>query len=209
MKLTAGYTAHSWELLGMWAWTPAFVTASLALSGAAATRATQVGAYLTAGFHLMGIWSSFSMGRLSDRLGRRTVLIGAAAASAACSLLFGWLVAAPLWLLLGIGAAYSFTALGDSPVLSVATTEAVRPAYLGTALAVRSLFGFGAGAIAPLVFGAILDATNAPGLVPPHTWGWAFVVLGIGGVVATLCAWSLRRQATGAPAVAVAGGGGR
>jgi MFS family permease len=206
MKLTAGYTAHSWELLGMWAWTPAFVAASLALSGAAAARAPEIGAYITSGFHVIGILASLLLGRSSDRLGRRTVLIGAAAASAVCSLLFGWLVTAPLWLLLAIGAAYSFAGLGDSPVLSVATTEAVHPAYLGTALAVRSLFGFTAGAVAPLIFGAILDATNPPGMIPPQTWGWAFVSLGMGGVVSTMCAWSLRRPTAGALAVAPAGG---
>jgi MFS family permease len=208
IKLSAAYTAHSWELLGMWAWTPAFVAASLALSGAAATRSTQIGAYITASFHVVGILAPLFTGRLSDEFGRRTVLIGAAAASAICSLIFGWLVAAPFWMLLAVGAAYSFSALGDSPVLSVATTEAVHPAYLGTAFAIRSLFGFGAGAIAPLVFGAILDATNAPGVVPPRSWGWAFIALGLGGVVATVCAWSLRRRREDTLAVAAAGGGG-
>ncbi|HSE93466.1 MAG TPA: MFS transporter, partial [Methylomirabilota bacterium] len=85
---------------------------------------------------------------------------------------------------------------GDSPVLSTAFTEAVSPAYLGAALALRSLLGFGAGAIAPLVFGAVLDWTNPPG-VAPTAWGWAFVVLGLGGLGATMCAWgvTLRRPA--------------
>jgi MFS family permease len=66
----------------------------------------------------------------------------------------------------------------------------VKPAYLGSALAVRSLLGFGAGAIAPLAFGAILDATNPPQTTATE-WGWAFVALGIGGLVATACAWRL------------------
>ena len=91
-----------------------------------------------------------------------------------------------------MGALYGFTALGDSPVLSTAFTEAVRPAYLGSGLALRSLLGFGAGAIAPLVFGAVLDATNAPGATPT-TWGWAFVTLGLGGAAAAWCAWDLAR----------------
>ena len=33
----------------------------------------------------------------------------------------------------------------------------VEPAYRGAALGLRSLVGYGSGAIAPLVFGAILD----------------------------------------------------
>ncbi|MDR7521192.1 MAG: MFS transporter [Armatimonadota bacterium] len=193
VRLTAGYVFHSWELLGMWAWAPAFVAASLARAGAAAVRSAEVGAYLASAFHVMGLLASSSMGHLSDRLGRRTVLLALAAASAGCSLVFGWLVAAPLAVLALVGALYGFAALGDSPVLSVALTEAVRPAYLGAALAVRSILGFGAGAAAPLVFGAILDATNPPGVVAT-TWGWAFGALGVGGLVAACCAYGLPRD---------------
>ena len=86
-----------------------------------------------------------------------------------------------------MGLVYYFCALGDSPVLSTALTETVEPSYLGSVLAVRSLLGFGAGGIAPIMFGAMLDLTNPPG-TEPETWGWAFMVLGIGGIIATLCA---------------------
>lgn len=192
MRLILGYTAHSWELLGMWAWTPAFLAASFLSGGTVGTRAVQLGAFVSASFHLVGLLASTSMGRLSDRLGRRSVLVGLAAISAVCSLLFGWLVTAPGPVILAVGAVYAFSALGDSPVLSTALTEAVRPAYLGVALALRSFLGFAAGAIAPIVFGAILDATNPPGLTPT-AWGWAFVALGAGGILATTCAWFLPR----------------
>jgi MFS family permease len=130
------------------------------------------------------------MGRLSDRLGRRVVLLALAATSAACSLAFGWLIATPIAIVFAVGALYGFTALGDSPVLSTALTEAVSAPHLGAALALRSFLGFGAGAVAPIVFGRILDLTNAPG-PSPATWGWAFVALGVGGLLAAYCAWSL------------------
>ncbi|MBM3217723.1 MAG: MFS transporter [Candidatus Rokubacteria bacterium] len=200
MLLMAGYTAHSWELLGMWAWVPAFIAATLVLSGSQALEATQLGAYAAAAFHLVGLVASSSMGRLSDRLGRRAVLIGCAAIAAACSFTFGWLVAAPAALVLIVGAIYAFTAIGDSPVLSTAMTEAVPATYLGSALAIRSLLGFGAGAIAPLTFGAILDATN-PARATASEWGWAFVALGAGGLIATVCAWTLPRARASARAV--------
>ena len=127
----------------------------------------------------------------SDRFGRRAVLITMAGASAACSLVFGWAIAWPLWLVVALGAVYSFTAIGDSSVLSTATTESVPPSHLGATLALRSMVGFGAGAMAPLAFGAVLDATNAADTAPTQ-WGWAFVTLGIGGVIATACAWTFR-----------------
>jgi MFS family permease len=69
----------------------------------------------------------------------------------------------------------------------------VEPGILGTVLAFRSVLGFGAGAISPLVLGAVLDLSNPPGATPTM-WGWAFVVLGLGGVIATACAWSLRAE---------------
>jgi hypothetical protein len=66
----------------------------------------------------------------------------------------------------------------------------VAPQVLGSALAVRSLFGFGAGAVAQWTFGKVLDATN-PG--PPYAeWGWAYVLLGAGGAVGLASAVWLR-----------------
>ena len=57
-------------------------------------------------------------------------------------------------------------------------------------LGIRSLLGFGAGAIVPWAFGLVLDATNAS-MVTPNVWGWAFAVLGIGGLAAVVCASQL------------------
>jgi MFS family permease len=190
--LIAGYTAHSWELLGMWAWTPAFLAAALAVSGAAPLAAAEFGAYLAAGLHLMGLVSSASMGHLSDRFGRRAILLSMAGTSAVCSLVFGWMVAWPIWLVVALGAVYSFTGIGDSSTLSTALTESVAPSHLGATLAIRSMLGFGAGAIAPLAFGAVLDATNAADTAPT-VWGWAFVTLGLGGIIATACAYAFKR----------------
>jgi MFS family permease len=192
LLLTAAYTFHSFELLGMWAWTPAFLSASLMLQGQDLGRATGGGARLTALFHLTGFVASSTAGYLSDRLGRTTVIIAMLALSTTCSLLFGWLVAAPFWLLLLVGLVYGFSAVGDSPVLSVALTEAVAPQVLGSALAVRSLLGFGAGALAQWAFGAVLDATN---LARPYTdWGWAYGLLGLGGAAGLVSTVWLRQR---------------
>jgi MFS family permease len=193
LRVIAGYVFHSWELLGMWAWMPAFLAAALALSGAASTTAAvTIGAYLSAGFHIIGFFASSTMGRLSDRLGRRTVLLGLAASSAACSFAIGWMVFWPVAVIVAVGAFYAFTSVGDSPVLSTALTETTRPGYLGGTLAVRGVLGFGAGAIAPLAFGMVIDATNPAGATP-EVWGWAFAVLGVGGVLATIAAHGVAR----------------
>ncbi len=196
LRVIAGYVFHSWELLGMWAWMPAFLAAALALSGADPTTSVMIGAYLSAGFHIVGFFASSMMGRLSDRLGRRKVLLMLAASSTLCSFLIGWMVYWPIAIVIGVGAFYAFTSVGDSPVLSTALTEAARPGYLGGTLAVRGVLGFGAGAIAPLAFGMVIDATNPAGMTP-EIWGWAFALLGLGGLGAVIAAHGVARGRPG------------
>jgi len=192
MLLIWGYVFHNWELLGMWSWTPAFLAACLTLAGATHTDAAGSGAFMTALFHGVGLLASFSMGALSDRLDRAAVMLTLAAISMSCSFVFGWTVDWPLAWVMGIGVVYAFSSLGDSPILSAALTETVDSAYLGAALGLRSLLGFGAAALAPMVFGLILDWTNpAAGDQRLYTdWGWAFSILGLGGAGAV---WAARR----------------
>ena len=190
MSLIGAYTGHSWELLGMWAWTPAFLAAALTIGGSEGLHAVGKGAYLTAGFHLMGLVASFSMGWLSDRLGRAPLLIVLAGISTVCSFTFGWTTALSMSMVICVGAVYMFTALGDSPILSASLTESVSSAYMGAAFGLRSMLGFGAGAVSPIILGAVLDLTN-PGASQNGlytNWGWAFSVLGVGGLGALLAA---------------------
>jgi MFS family permease len=184
--LTAGYTGHSWEVVGMWAWIPAFLAAGFALKGANATGATSAGAYLAGVLHVTGAIAALTMGRLSDRTGRRPVLVALGGAGALVSFSIGWLIEAPSLVLVPLALVYAFVTLGDSPVLTTAISEVVRPAYLGAVLAWRGLAGFGAGAVAPLAFGIVLDTTAS--------WGLGFVTLGLGGVAALACALLLRQH---------------
>jgi MFS family permease len=189
--MIAGYVFHSWELLGMWAWTPAFIAAALAFHGTALERAAGLGASLSALFHVMGILASTAGGALSDRWGRTAVIAGMMLVSSACSFGFGWMLAAPLILIVVVGCVYGFSALGDSSVYSTGITESVKPERLGSALAVRSLLGFGAGAVAPLVFGWVLDL-NGGRTASVAGWGWAFSALGVGGILGLLSMLWLR-----------------
>lgn len=180
--LLIGYVAHCWELLGNWAWTPSLLAEVLRpLRLNAAAMALLVAAVV----HLSGMLSTFLIGALSDRWGRSRVLIAVGAAGACCSLLMGcspqW---GPLWAVV-IAAVGSFFILGDSGVLSAAMTDAVPPHSLGRVMGVRSVLGFGAGALAPLAFGAVLDGTGR--------WLWAYSVLAAGGACACMAAVCLQR----------------
>ncbi len=190
------YTLHSWELLGMWAWTPAFLSACLIMQGSEVSAAAGGGAQIVGLFHLMGMLASTTMGALSDKTGRAFMIVLIASISTVCSFLMGWLVGLPILLIVIVGMIYAFTGIGDSPVLSAGITESVDPSYLGAAFALRSFLGFGAGAIAPLVFGAILDWTNPVSATDGYyaTWGWAFCALGLGGLGAVVAAYMLFKR---------------
>jgi MFS family permease len=189
----SAYTLHSWELLGMWAWTPAFVSACLILQGSEASAAAGGGSQVVGLFHLMGMLASTTMGTLSDKTGRAFMILLIASISTVCSFLMGWMIGFPFILIIIIGMIYAFTGIGDSPALSAGITESVDPSYLGAAFAMRSFLGFGAGAIAPLAFGAILDWTNPNFAADGYyaTWGWAYCVLGLGGLGAVVAAYLL------------------
>ena len=192
-------------------------------TGSTLDRGAGLGAYMTSLFHVTGMLASMLAGILADRLGRIPVMLMMASLSAACSLVFGWLLGTPVAVVVALGLVYGFAALGDSPIYSTAITEVVTPAFRGAALALRSLAGYGAGAIAPLLFGAILDWYGGRSA---EAWGWAFVSLGVAGLVAVASVLLLyrapgptcscargssrdrRRRASGPRAAGDRGGGG-
>lgn len=189
-----GYTAHSWELLGMRAWMPTFVATSLALGAGTDIRAASIGASISAVMTATSVFGNISAGSWSDRWGRTTVALLLSGLSVACSFAMGWCVAMPLWGIVSLGVLYSATAFGDSSIYSTALTELVPARYLGTAYALRSVLGFGTGMISPVVFGHMLDILRTGGTHSPAlTWGLAFATLGVGGLLAPLSMLWLRR----------------
>ncbi len=184
--LTLGYIGHTWELLGAWAWVPAFLTVAAASSQE--VSGAELGMLTALTLHATGFFASFLSGHLADRLGARAVLIGFAALGATCSAVIGWMPDLPIAVLLGTTAIYGFATIGDSAVLSSAMTDAVPTQHLGKVLGLRSVFGMGAGAISPVVFGLALDFAPAG-----QGWAYGFSTLAAGGALATVYAIALRR----------------
>jgi len=189
-----GYTFHAWELLGLWAWLPAFLAAAAVATGSASVQAASFAATLAALTYLAAVAGSVAGGSLADRYGRTAVTLAFALASLACSFAFGWMIGLPLWLLLAVAVFYNVTGVADSSIHSTTLTELVEPRSLGAAYSLRSLLGFGAGAVAPWLFGATLDWSRAvwPG-EERLAWGLAWATLGLGGLLGPLAVWRLRR----------------
>jgi MFS family permease len=190
-----GYTFHAWELLGMWAWLPAFLAAAAIASGNAGTQAASLGATLTALTYLVAVIGSVFGGSMSDRLGRTTVILLMSVASLVCSFSFGWMIGLPMFALVAVAMFYNLTGVADSSIHSTTLTELTDPRYLGAAYSLRSVLGFGAGALSPWVFGLVLDWGRAGASLPDHVvWGLAWSTLGLGGLLGPVVIWRLRRM---------------
>ncbi len=183
-----GYTFHNWELLGLWAWLPAFLTAALLAHGMSGGAALMFAA-LT---YVANIGGSIVGGTMADRWGRTQALLAWSCTSLALSFSIGWLIGAPIALLVLLACIYNFAAIADSSTHSTVLAESVAPHYLGVAYAVRSVVGFGAGVVSPVVFGWALDvAGGARTSAGPFAWGIAWSTLGIGGLAGPLATWRL------------------
>lgn len=180
-----GYSCHNWELLGLWAWLPAFLTAALLLNGSSPENAL----LFTALTYIANIAGSIVGGTMADRWGRTQTILLWSSVSLVLSFTIGWLIALPIALLVTLACLYNFAGIADSSTHSTVLAESVPPHYLGVAYAVRSVIGFGMGVISPVVFGWALDHFSGES----YAWGVAWMTLGLGGLLGPLATWKLRR----------------
>jgi len=195
-----GYTFHSWELLGLWAWLPAFLTASFVAGGMSPAQAAAAGISLGALTYVANIGGSILGGVMADRWGRTQTILLWSSASLALSFSIGWLIALPAGLLVALACLYNLAGIADSSVHSTVIAESVPPHILGAAYAVRSVLGFGTGVVSPVVFGWALDLAGA-GEAPADAfaWGVAWSTLGLGGLLGPLATWRLQRASAPRP----------
>jgi MFS family permease len=189
-----GYTAHNWELLGLWAWLPAFLTAALILHGSSAQAAATLALTFAAFTYVANIAGSIVGGTMADRWGRTQTILTWSGVSLALSFSIGWLIAVPIALLVTLACLYNFAGIADSSTHSTVLAESVAPHYLGVAYAVRSVVGFGAGVISPFVFGWALDfAGGGKGSTDAFAWGLAWATLGLGALFGPIATWKLQK----------------
>jgi MFS family permease len=190
-----GYTFHNWELLGIWAWLPAFLTAALLTRGWGGAEAASLALVFAALTYIANIAGSIVGGTMADRWGRTETLLTWSCVSLAASFSFGWLIGAPIGLLVALACLYNFAGIADSSTHSTVLAESVPPHYLGVAYAVRSVIGFGAGVVSPFVFGWALDlAGGAKTSGDSFAWGIAWATLGLGGLLGPVATWKLRKH---------------
>lgn len=191
-----GYTFHNWELLALWAWLPAFLTAALAMNGAGPAQAASLALGLSALTYIANIGGSVLGGTMADRWGRTRTILFWSCTSLALSFSIGWLIALPIAVLVALACLHNLSAIADSSTHSTVLAESVPPHMLGVAFAVRSVIGFGAGVVSPVVFGWALDLAGGHRMSSDaFAWGIAWTTLGLGGLLGPLASWKLHRSA--------------
>ncbi len=171
-----GYAAHVWELFGTRTWLVAFVAFAYGLrpaDGAPGLTPTQVATIVL----LLGLPASILGNELAERLGRRRTAGSIMLVSALLSGVLGFLAGWPVWVVAGLLILHHVLLMGDSSVLTAGAVANALPGRRGATMAVHALFGFGAGILSPLAFGAVLDL--AGGGDRTLSWGLAFALLAL------------------------------
>ena len=169
---SAGYFGHMWELYAMWAWIAAFYGDVFE-----STRAASLAAFAVIG---AGAAGSVYAGLVSDRHTRSEAAALAMRWSASAAIVAGFLLDAPLPIVLGIGLVWGFWVVADSAQFSAIVTEVVDIRHVGTALTLQLAAGFVLTVFTIFLVPIVRDA---------HGWGWAFLMLAPGPI---LGAWAMR-----------------
>jgi MFS family permease len=183
-----GYAVHCFELFGSRSWIVAFLVFAQALAPAGSGAALSPVA-VAAIANLLSPVSSVLGNETAMRVGRERLIWRVMLVSGLVTCVLGFAASLPWPVLALLAWAHMCLIMGDSSALTAGVVARSDERIQGATMAVHSMLGFGAGFIAPLVFGAVLDL--AGGNARPAAWGFAFASLGVGGAVMS---WFIRRS---------------
>jgi MFS family permease len=172
-----GYAVHCWELFGSRSWMVAFLTFAQTLVSAPLAPAT-----IHALANLASPLASIAGNEAALRIGRSRVIVLGMTTSGVLTCALGFTASLPWLAVCTVVITHMLLVMSDSSTLTAGMVAASDPHLRGATMALHSTLGFGAGFVAPLVFGAALDV--AGGNQSILAWGIAFVTLGVGGILA-------------------------
>jgi MFS family permease len=177
------YAAHCWELFGFRSWIVVFFAFALSMQSGA-EHPIRSAATFAAIVNLLGPGASILGNELASHWGRRRVVLAIMTASTLLACTVGFSATLPWSLVLATIIVYFLVIMGDSAALTAGVVATSFTSQRGATMAVYSMLGFGAGFVAPVVFGGVLDL--AGGNNSPLAWGFAFASLALGYILAPL-----------------------
>jgi MFS family permease len=175
-----GYAVHCWELFGSRTWLVAFIVFAQGLQSAGgAAQAAWSAVTIAAVANLFGPAASIAGNELAMRHGHERLIWKAMLASGVLTCALGFASFLPWYALAALAALHLCFVMGDSSALTAGLVTRADERIRGATMAVHSMLGFGAGFVAPLVFGVVLDLAGGG----PHAWGLGFASLGAGAIV--------------------------
>jgi MFS family permease len=182
-----GYAVHCFELFGSRSWIVAFLVFAQAVApGGSGSALSPVAVAAIA--NLLSPVSSVLGNETAMRMGRERLIWRVMLVSGLVTCLLGFAAGLPWPALALLAWVHMCLIMGDSSALTAGVVAKADERVRGATMAVHSMLGFGAGFIAPMVFGAVLDLAGGNAL--PSAWGFAFASLGLGGAVMS---WYVRR----------------
>ena len=179
-----GYLGHMWELYAMWTLVAVFFYDYFVRHGAstsASVASSGIVAFLVIGAGGLGCVLA---GRWADMLGRARITIWSMLISGSCALVIGWMLNAPLPIVVTVALIWGFAVVADSAQFSALVTEVAPKHAVGTALTLQTSLGF------------LLTAVTIWLAIQLHErWDWrvAFGMLAIGPALGIL---AMRRLQT-------------
>ena len=187
-RAIVGYAAHCLELFGTRAWTVAFFVAAGAM--AAAAEDPPSAADLAMVVSLLSTPASILGNEFCEKLGRERWLRWTMSSAAVLGVIMALLMSGPWWLVFAFACIHSMVIMADSAALTAGLMATAPERIKGAAMGLYSLAGFLAGAVGPILLGAVLDL--AGGQASPVAWALGFLAIGAAGVGYTVLSWRQR-----------------